>query len=120
MWMLLLLDVDQDASTGWLGYDYLINEPVLNSTQTTVKQYALGKWVLAGEAEYRMNGNGLELKLGRKMLGETECPPAFDFHWADAIQNFDGVEQLGLNGDNAPNRRWNYRFEVSKPLPSNK
>ena len=28
MWMLLLLDTDQDASTGWLGYDYVVNQEV--------------------------------------------------------------------------------------------
>ncbi len=38
----------------------------------------------------------------------------FDFHWADNIQSFDGVSELGVNGDSAPNRRWNYRYEIAK------
>ena len=50
--------------------------------------------------------------MGREILGETGDAPAFDFHWADNIQSFDGVAELGVNGDSAPNRRWNYRFEV--------
>ena len=30
------------------------------------------------------------------------------------IQRFTGVEELGVNGDSAPNRRWNYRFTATK------
>lgn len=28
-WMMVLIDVDPDPSTGWLGYDYGVNEEVL-------------------------------------------------------------------------------------------
>ena len=59
-----------------------------------------------------MNGNGLELSVSRAMLGLAEGAPAFDFHWADNIRGFDGVSEFGLNGDSAPNRRWNYRYAV--------
>lgn len=27
-WMLLLIDADNDPSTGWYGYDYLINKRI--------------------------------------------------------------------------------------------
>jgi len=66
------------------------------------------------QAQYRVNGNGIEIAVPRAALGETGDPPAFDFHWADNIQGFDkGVAELGVNGDSAPNRRWNYRFTVA-------
>ena len=39
-------------------------------------------------------------------LGEADGAPAFDFHWADNIQGFGDVSELGLHGDSAPNRRW--------------
>jgi hypothetical protein len=45
-------------------------------------------------------------------VGQDNERPSFDFHWADNIQGFDGVSELGVNGDSAPNRRWNYRYTV--------
>ncbi len=112
-WMLLLLDADQNASTGWLGYDYVVNLEVLDDTVTTVKRWRDGHWDPAGEAPYRVDGNVMELAVPRTLVGQTRPMPAFDFHWADNIQGFGDVSELGVNGDSAPNRRWNYRFEVA-------
>jgi hypothetical protein len=117
MWMLLLLDTDQDASTGWLGYDYVINQEVLSEAKTTLKRWTSeGVWEFVDTVHYHMNGNGLELSVPRKLLGYANEYPAFDFHWADSIQSFTDVSELGLNGDSAPNRRWNYRFQVKTNL----
>ena len=111
-WMLLLLDTDQDGSTGWLGYDYIINQEVTRDTITTLKRWDNGEWKTAGEATYRANGTMLEIALPRALVGKSDASPTFDFHWADNIQSFSGIAELGLNGDSAPNRRWNYRFSV--------
>lgn len=111
-WMLLLLDADQDADTGWLGYDYIVNLEVINDKKTTVKTWRDGSWETVGTAEYRVNGNGMELALPCALVGKADGVPAFDFHWADNIQGFGGVSELGVNGDSAPNRRWNYRYRV--------
>ncbi|MHC1768134.1 MAG: hypothetical protein AB9869_28325 [Verrucomicrobiia bacterium] len=112
-WMLFLLDVDQDAKSGWLGYDFIVNLDVPGDTVTKVHRWRDGQWVEAGEAQYRTRANRMELVLDRKLVGEAAGAPAFDFHWADNIQSFEGVPELGVNGDSAPNRRWNYRFEVA-------
>ena len=71
-----------------------------------------GNWEKAGTARYAVNGSQLEIAIPRKLVGEANETPAFDFHWADNIQSFGGIEELGVNGDSAPNRRWNYRFAV--------
>ena len=36
------------------------------------------------------------------------------FSIARNIQSFGDVSEFGLNGDSAPNRRWNYRYEVAQ------
>jgi hypothetical protein len=112
-WMLLLIDADQRADTGWLGYDFVLNLHVRNERETTVSAWKGERWQPAGKADYRVNGNGMELKVSRKLLRQTRNP-AFDFHWADNIRSFDGISELGVNGDSAPNRRWNYRFQVAR------
>ena len=113
-WMLLLLDADQDAATGWLGYDYVINLEVTNDTETTIKARREDAWENVGTARYTVSGNGLEIAVPRALVGEADDTPAFDFHWADNIQGFDDVSELGVNGDSAPNRRWDYRYTVAK------
>ncbi|HEO69952.1 MAG TPA: hypothetical protein ENN80_01715 [Candidatus Hydrogenedentes bacterium] len=113
-WMLLLIDADQDAKTGWLGYDDVVNREVRSSTETTVSAWRNGAWETVGAASYRVNGNGLEVAVPRALVGEAGDAPAFDFHWADNIQEFGDVSELGVNGDSAPNRRWNYRYAVAR------
>jgi hypothetical protein len=113
-WMLLLLDSDQDARTGWLGYDYVVNLEVLSDTETAISAWQDGAWKKTGTTSYRVNGNGMELAVPRELVGQAETAPAFDFHWADNIQGFNDISELGVNGDSAPNRRWNYRFSVAE------
>ncbi len=111
-WMLLLLDTDQDGSTGWLGYDFVVNQEVADETTTTVKRWENGAWVKVDDAVFQVSGNQMELALSRTAVGMADGTPHFDFHWADNIQEFGNVSELGLHGDSAPNRRWNYRFAM--------
>jgi hypothetical protein len=113
-WMLLFLDSDQNPATGWFGYDFLVNLEVPSDTQTTVKAWRAGQWETVARASYRVNGNGLELAIPRALVGLANRTPAFDFHWADNIQDLGDVSEFGLHGDSAPDRRWNYRFEVTQ------
>lgn len=114
-WMLLLVDADQDASTGWLGYDFVLNEEVRDARMTTLKRWTDdGQWELISVVPYRVNGAEMELSISRREFLPDTNPPAFDFHWADNIQAFTDISELGLHGDSAPNRRWNYRFLVEK------
>jgi hypothetical protein len=113
-WMLLFLDADQNPSTGWFGYDFVVNLEVSSDTRTTVKAWHGGRWQTVGEGTYRVNGNGLEWAIPRALVGQTNGLPAFDFHWADNILGLNDPAEFGINGDSAPNRRWNYRYEVAR------
>jgi hypothetical protein len=112
-WMLLLLDTDQNAQTGWLGYDFVVNLEILGDSTTTIKKWKEGVWETVATTGFSVNGNGLELAIPRDVIQAMD-DIAFDFHWADHIQSFGDISELGLHGDSAPNRRWNYRFQVSK------
>ncbi len=112
--MLLYLDTDQNAKTGWEGYDYLVNLEVPSDTETTVKAWRNGAWETVGRASYRVNGNGMEIGIPRELIGQAGRTPAFDFHWADNLQRLNDVSEFGVNGDSAPDRRWNYRFQAGE------
>ena len=107
-WMLLYIDIDQDKQTGWEGYDYLVNEDVFSETETTLKIYNKKKWGTPVKLRCRYEGNELMIEVPLNMINETTV--SFDFHWADNIQDTNDINEFFLNGDNAPERRFNYRF----------
>ena len=71
-WMLLLIDADQNPNTGWYGYDYLINQRVIDDKTTTIQRYAPnaagGPWVEVARLKYRYSGKALEMAVPRKLL----------------------------------------------------
>jgi hypothetical protein len=109
--MLLFIDADRNSKTGWYGYDYLINKSIVDAKTTTIRRYDSKKkqWAQVGKLSYRYKGKNLELAVPRKLLGLNGQSISFDFHWCD--NPTDLVDQISLcvNGDSAPNRRFNYR-----------
>jgi len=112
-WMLLFIDADRNPNTGWHGYDFLLNLEVPSDDETRVMRWTDHGWTACGTARYRVIGNALEMSVARKLIHQTGPTPRFDFHWADNIQKLDDISEFGVNGDSAPNRRWNYRFQVA-------
>ncbi len=112
-WMLLLIDADHNPNTGWYGYDYLINQRVVDETTTTLQRYDPnapgGPWVEVARLDYRYSGKAMELAVPRKLLGLTGDAFTFDFHWCDNPADLKDPISLCTAGDSAPNRRFNYR-----------
>lgn len=111
-WMLLFLDVDADARTGWLGYEFVVNRAGVG----VVEGHADGgfAWRKAGKADLRCAGNEMELSLPWSALGLKTPPARLDFKWADNCIVAGDWTDFTLNGDTAPNDRFNYRA-VLKP-----
>jgi hypothetical protein len=118
-WMLLLIDADKDPSTGWYGYDYLINGKVTDQEHTTLKAYdqEIRQWIDKGTLPLRFEGTRMELSIHKDQLGLPGNDLEFDFKWSD---NPDGLEDpisLCTGGDTAPNRRFNYRCIWKRSSP---
>jgi hypothetical protein len=111
-WMLLLVDADNNSATGWYGYDFLINKNVRDGNRTSVMKYAANKktWLNVSQADYCYADNRLEIAIPRKALGVTATSFTIDFKWADNTADLETPVSLCINGDTAPNRRFNYRF----------
>ena len=107
------LDTDQNASSGWLGYDFIVNLEVPNDTETRSKAWRAGSGRPSARLAYRVNGNGHGACRPAGLVGQDRQTPAFDFHWAENLQDFGDASDLDLAGDSAPDARWNYRFEVA-------
>ena len=115
-WMLLFIDADANSATGWEGYDFLVNEPVIDEQRTSVKRAVKDtvghwQWEAVGEAAFHTGGNQLHIAIPRKMLSLPEGEAMkFDFHWADNIQKLGDIIEFSLHGDSAPDRRFINRF----------
>jgi hypothetical protein len=109
-WMLLFIDCDQSRETGWEGYDRVINIRVLNRQNTVMAE--LNKDGSAGKimpVSYKATGNKLMIQVKRSDL-TRDGKLAFEFHWADNIPKIGDISGFFVNGDNAPERRANFRF----------
>lgn len=112
-WMLLLIDTDRDAGTGWEGYDFVVNRKV-SGVSTTWLERSTGKWAWepVGRVAFRASGAELHLAIPRQALGLSggTDPIAIDFKWADNLQKPGEVMDFYLSGDVAPEGRFKYRY----------
>lgn len=109
--MLLFLDIDSDVRTGWLGYDFVIGHAGGKSLERNRSgQFA---WSPAGTVDFKVSGSEMEISIPWAALGLAGPPRTLDFKWADnCIEKGDWTD-FTLNGDAAPNDRFNYR--VARP-----
>lgn len=113
-WMLLFIDADGDHSTGWNGYDLLVNREVTSDNETKLMTWDknTGQWVDEAIIPYRTGGKMLELAIPSKYISQARDKKGwFDFKWADNPASIDDIIELCINGDTAPNRRFNYRCQ---------
>ena len=115
-WMLLMIDADNNSSTGWYGYDFIINKSVKSDRTTSLMRYDAEKkeWAEVADLAMRYAENRLELTIPRHLLNLTEDKFTFDFKWADNPKELADPISLCTDGDTAPNRRFNYRVIWSK------
>jgi len=118
-WMLLFIDTDQNPKTGWLGYDVVVNRKVVDPSKTTLERNIGGKyeWGSPIEIPLKVAGNELELTIPREALGGSKWSAALDFKWVDNAQQTGEWSDFTINGDAAPNDRYNYRalFQAAAP-----
>jgi hypothetical protein len=114
-WMMLFIDIDCDGSTGWHGYDFVVNR-VVRGPRTTALEYTRAgwNWQPRSDVRYRVEGNELMLAIPRPALG---LPPgddglSFAFKWADNIRRDDDIDEFTVSGDSAPSGRFSYRYAV--------
>lgn len=111
-WMLLFIDVDRNFSTGWEGFDFVINRHI-NSSFTSVEKSSLGwNWQLVDQVTFVFVGNELQLAIPRSVLGIRDIDPVkINFKWVDNMINDGDILSLIQNGDTAPNGRFSYVFD---------
>lgn len=111
-WMMLFIDVDSDKSTGWNGYDFIVNRTTAGKKAIIEKNIdGRWEWEQTGEIRYAVNGNQLEIAIPRKLLGLEGRKICLEFKWNDNMQENGNIMDFYVNGDTAPGGRFNYLFE---------
>lgn len=112
-WMILFLNTDSNAATGWHGYDFLVNRH-RTGNRCTVERNVGGawRWKPVGEATVFRQGSNLTLTVPRAALGllPTRGPLALDFKWADNLPDQPDILDFYSIGDVAPDARFSYRY----------
>ena len=114
-WMTLMIDVDSNATTGWQGYDFIVNRTAPGASTVPLERNAGGwAWNPVTDIPYRVSGRELHLAIPRVALQLPlgTAPVAFNFKWADNIQKPGDIMDFYLSGDVAPEGRFQYRYET--------
>ena len=122
-WMRLLINIDRNIETGWKGYDYCLNYLNPTSDSQGIASHATStgwEWEDAGIFDYAVNGNKMEIRVPRSVLGLTASDKLdFEFKWADnnLVDRMSDDPQvtrilsLYVDGDAAPGGRFNFHYK---------
>ena len=109
-WMILYLNTDSNSRTGWLGYDYAVNQNVGANTTSLDKNVGNAyRWSERHVVPYKVKGDELEISIPRADLGMSRYLSTIDFKWADNCYDKGDWTDFTLNGDAAPDGRFSYR-----------
>ena len=111
-WMRLFIDTDVSGVTpNWEGFEFLISGYSSDSGKVKIEK-SEGGWNFenAGYGEFAIDGNTLQIKIDRKLLGLDKKEVKFNFKWSDNMQEND-IMDFYTNGDVAPGGRFTFVFD---------
>ena len=65
----------------------------------------------AAEADYAVDGNRMEIRIPRSLLGEFGKSLNIEFKWSDNMQEEGNIMDFYVNGDAAPGGRFNFVYD---------
>jgi len=112
-WMMLFIDTDRDKTTGWNGYDILINRVTPLGNRAVVERNVGNRWEWEEVAAvpFSLNNNKLALGVDRQVLG-VEGKVDIEFKWNDNMQENGNIMDFYVNGDTAPGGRFNFVYSA--------
>ncbi len=114
-WMNLYIDADGDPSTGWEGFDYLLNRSRTDKT-VSVERFVDGQWALAavGEADYTCDELSMVISVKKSLLGHVKTDAlSLNFKWADNARVEGDILRFMTEGDTAPNDRFVFAYTAA-------
>ena len=113
-WMMLFLDTDRDKSTGWYGYDFVVNRISPQGKKSVIEKNIGGRWEWekVSEIKFAVKENRMELGIPKKILRLDGTKVDIEFKWNDHMQETGNIMDFYVNGDTAPGGRFNYVYSL--------
>ncbi len=107
----LFLGFDIKDKNSFYSYKYVVNRYPGDST-TSIEKYENG-FVKVGDAEYRVDGNIMQIKMPKALFGIKD---EFDMHFkvADSVENEDDILDYYVSGDSVPMGRLSFLYSRIK------
>ena len=117
-WMMLFIDSDRDKSTGWNGYDFIVNRVSPIGNKAIVEKNVAGRWEWeqVAQAKFAVNNNKLELEINRSVLNLSGNEVDIEFKWNDNMQENGIIMDFYVNGDTAPGGRFNFVYTTLQSI----
>ena len=115
-WMQVYVNSDRDASTGWYGYDYIVNYKAEGDNVTTVAKYtgengAYGFTAMDDKIAYSVQDNKMMIAIPLAQMGIKDYRDIdVEFKIADSDTVYNEMEDFYCDGDAAPLGRVNYVY----------
>lgn len=118
--MQLYINADRDGSTGWEGYDYILNRVSPTADTMTLERHT-GEgygWEKCAEVSYKISGNQMEIAVPKSVLGVENSRVNLEFKWMDNVISNDNPDIMDVytEGDAAPGSRFNYVFKTTEDI----
>ncbi len=111
-WMMLLIDADRNKSTGWNGYDFIVNRVSPKGNILVVEKNIGNRWEWnpVAHTKFAVNRNKLELEIPKSILNLAGKALDIEFKWNDNMQDNGNIMDFYVNGDTAPGGRFNFVY----------
>ena len=112
-WMMLFIDIDRDKSTGWNGYDFIVNRVSPRRGKVIVEKNDKNKWMWSevAKCKFVVKGNVLVFSIPRRVLQAKPGKLNMEFKWNDNMQDEGNIMDFYVSGDTAPGGRFNYVYK---------
>jgi len=113
-WMRLFIKTNGRDGDNWEGYNYIVNRSNVTSSATVLEK-STGGWNWSAVSEninYKVKENKMELAIPLRDLGLDADSISLEFKWHDNMQVQGDIYEFYLNGDAAPNSRFNYSYST--------
>ena len=110
-WMNLLIGTGEVADKGWEGYEFVIGRAETGEGKLTVEKLRADfTSEAAGEAEFRVDGGVMQVKVPRAALGMAADVNRLYFKLADGIDEPADIMDYYVSGKSLPLGRLSFRY----------
>ncbi len=114
-WMQLFINTDNSNTTGWYGFDYIINHSYNGDGTVNIAKFdgsnkKTYSFSTVSTAECVIDGKQMMITVPAQDIGVDVNNVEFSFKWADSDTNITTMEQFYTDGDSAPHGRLNFLF----------